>query len=106
MAHLNLYLANDTLLQVEQLRDKSAAGGYLNAATVTATVKDRTGATVSGASAIPLTLVAGSVTGDYEGVIDDSVVLVEDQQYLVVISAVQAGKRAKWTLSAIASVRP
>ncbi len=89
---------NDMLVEVDGLQD-SSDDSYLNAATVTATLKDENGAEVSGQS-MPITLgyVAAS-NGKYQGVLDAAVDLDEGDTGTIEISAAEGTLEAFWELS-------
>jgi len=63
-----LLFKNDNLIEVDELKDE-VAGTFLNAATVTAVLKDAAGATIG--SSITLAFVSGS-DGKYQGNIPDN----------------------------------
>lgn len=66
-----IYDANDMLLSVTGLRN-AATAAYLNSATVTATLVDALGVTVTGQS-FPLTLAyVASSNGNYRGTLEDT----------------------------------
>jgi len=61
----NIYLSNDNLLSIEGLKN-SSSGSYLNDATVTATLKDSGGTTVTGQT-FPVTLsYIAQTNGNYQ----------------------------------------
>lgn len=86
-----LYLYNDNVIEVTGLRDSNAATGvYLNAATVTATIKTRSGTAVTGVT-FPVTLdYVTDSNGDYRGTVDAALVLVEGGVYWVEVTIVSS----------------
>ncbi len=66
-----LLYKNDNLIEVDELKDE-VAGTFLNAATVTAVLKDSAGALIG--SSITLTYVTSS-NGKYQGNIPDDLVV-------------------------------
>jgi hypothetical protein len=99
-----IYNENDNLIVIEGLRDTSTPGGYLNAATVTATLNDSTGAPISGATNISCNYVSGS-NGDYEGTIQSTVSLVNEPGYTLVVDSDEGGAVGHWELEAEVIVR-
>lgn len=86
---MQLYVGNDHLLTLEGVQD-AVSGDYLNAATVTATLKTRAGVEVEGDNwPITLDYVADS-DGNYQGVIEDGVEITAGKTYIVEIT-VDAG---------------
>lgn len=98
-----VYLSADNLLKVSGLIDQASGGTYQNAATVTATVKNRAGHAVTGQTwPLTLTYVPAS-DGQYEGVLEDAMVLKEGTEYFCEVTAdAGAGKRAFWRLPLVA----
>ena len=89
------YNLNDNLVRIEGLRDASAGGAYLNAATVTATLNDPSGDPITGATAIGMSYVSNS-EGDYEGVLQSTISVTDGLKYTLVIDAVQGGAVGHW----------
>ncbi len=94
-----VYDQNDNLIKVNGLEDDAAAGTYLNAATVTATLQDPDGSDVTGATNITLNYIAAS-NGNYEGTIESTVTLTVGPGYLLVIDADEGGVVGHWELEA------
>lgn len=100
-----LYVGNDMLLEVAGLRD-DVTGDYLNAATVTVTLKTSAGVNVSG-QAWPLALayVTGS-NGVYRATLIDTLSLTANSRYVAtVIADAGDGKRAQWDLDFVCRMR-
>lgn len=100
-----LYVGNDTVLEVRGLKNETT-GGFLNAATVTATVVDAEGNQVTGQS-WPLTLayVTGS-DGIYRATLAYTVGLVSGARYTAQFTANSgAGLRASWSAPCLARHR-
>jgi len=70
---LPIYINSDTIVRLDELQNPTD-DSYVDAATVTFTLKDFAGAEVSGAVAISMTYVPGS-NGRYEGLIAETVSL-------------------------------
>lgn len=100
-----LYLGNDMLLEVSGLRD-DVTGDYLNAATVTVTLKDSAGVNVTGQS-WPLTLsYVTASNGVYRATLIDSLSVTANARYVAtVIADAGAGKRAQWELDFVCRTR-
>lgn len=99
-----IYNENDNLVVIEGLRDTSTPGGYLNAATVKATLYDPDGAPISGATDIDCNYVSAS-NGDYEGTIQSTASLTNEPGYTLVIDASEGGAVGHWELEAEVIVR-
>lgn len=92
-----IFQDNDTLLEVKNLQD-SSDDTYLNAATVTAVVKDETGTNVTGQTMpIAMSYVASS-NGTYQGILDSTLDLVNGDCGHVEVTAVQGTIDAFWRL--------
>lgn len=65
-----LYQSNDQTVEVDRLRDR-LTGSYLNSATVTSTLYDSAGSTVTGLNALSLSYVAAS-NGKYRGNVEET----------------------------------
>lgn len=90
---------NDMLIEIDELRD-SADNSYLNAATVTTTLKDSDGVAVTGGAGWPVSMnyVAAS-NGKYQGVVDNDLALDDGDTGTVEITAVEGTLEAFWELS-------
>lgn len=71
--------SNDNVIEIKDLKNK-ATGSYLNSATVTFTLKDSSGNTVSGADTVSMTYVSSS-DGVYRGTLADTVSLTQNALY-------------------------
>jgi hypothetical protein len=101
----NLYLSNDNLLSVENLKN-AATSVYINDATVTATLKDKLGVNVVGQS-WPLTLgFVASSNGVYRGTLEDGLSLTEGETYTAEINADAGSDQiANWSIQLTATKR-
>jgi hypothetical protein len=100
-----LYLANDNLVQIVGLQDVAApATEYINSATVVCTIRDSAGNAVAGATNIPCQYQGGS-NGIYNGVVEDTVTLVEGAYYTAVIDASSGGLKGHWEVPCRAAIR-
>jgi len=101
----NLYLSNDNLLSVENLKN-AATGVYVNDATVTATLKNSNGVNVTGQS-WPLTLAfVSSSNGVYRGTLEDGLSLAEGEVYTAEITADAGSDQiASWSIKLTANKR-
>ena len=84
MAKQILNIGADDLFRFDGAKDK-VLDSFLNAATVTAVLKDSGGTPVPGADSITLSYVAGS-DGRYDGIREASVALVKDADYSLEIT--------------------
>ncbi len=102
-----LYIDNHNLLRVDKVKDKRSGGGFLNSATVTATLYESDGSTEVTGQTWPVTLgyVAAS-DGRYEGLIDDVVVIVDGTRYLADIRIVDSGTGLKAKILYKVTARP
>lgn len=92
-----LYVGNDNLVTVTGLFDR-VLGQYVNAASVTATVLDQNGATVSGITLpISLAYLSGS-NGDYYGTLGQALNIIDGASYKAVITASSLAGEALWTI--------
>jgi len=86
---LVLYNSNDQVVEVIGLKN-NISGAYLNAAVVTATLKDPAGANVTGLTALPLTYVPAS-SGDYRGQVEETFNPTMRDGYTLHIDASEGG---------------
>lgn len=100
---IKLFVANDNLITWNNMTS-SVDGSYVNDATVTMTLYDSTGATVTGAIAVSLPYVSAS-NGKYQGTIDSTVALVSDASYTLKITAVSGTKNGFVELDCVAVTR-
>jgi hypothetical protein len=99
-----LYIDNDTTVTLKNLKN-SALDTYINDGTVTMTLKDSSGTTVSGMT-FPLTMsYVASSNGDYLTTLQGALSLSEDTQYAGEITVVSGSLDAKWTIDFIAKKR-
>lgn len=92
-----MFEENDMLVEVDGLQD-SSDDSYLNAATVTATIKDADGVEVSGIS-LPITLsYVSSSNGKYQGVFDKLLSLDPGDMGTIEITATEGTLDAFWEL--------
>ena len=88
---ITLYPKNDQVIEVFGLHNQViSATSWLNAATVTATLKDSAGAAVTGLSALALAYIAAS-NGDYRGQVEDTFNPAPGDDYTLHIDASEAG---------------
>jgi hypothetical protein len=96
--HSTIYLGSTTLVKVNGLRDTD--GNYQNNATVTIeSLTDRvTGQAVTGIT-VPFSLsYVTSSNGNYQGVISDSLGVVEGGQYIAILKAeLGSGQVKEWS---------
>lgn len=93
-----LFFGNDNLIELRGLKNE-VAGTYLNAATVTVTLKDSDGDNVAGAS-WPMTMsYVASSNGIYRATLPSTLSVVEDGRYTAVVAVNGgAGLVARWDL--------
>lgn len=96
---LTYYQNNDNLVVNPTPMRLASSGAYINDATVTMTLKDSAGASVSGATGLSLTYVTDS-NGLYQGTLPYTLSLTAGESYTLEITGTKAGvARAFWTLS-------
>lgn len=90
---LTLAKDSDNLVRLDKLRNAST-DAYVNTATVTFTLREKDDAltAVSGATNISMAYVAGS-NGRYEGILQDSVVMVADREYWLDVTAIDGASK-------------
>lgn len=95
---MEVYIDNDNVLTVDQLKD-IITGQYINNATITATIKDIRGREVDGIS-WPLSVppVSANTTGKYQAVIDDDLKVAENPYYLYLSIDAGSDRIANWRL--------
>jgi|LWDU01.1.fsa_nt_gi hypothetical protein len=99
-----LYIENDSTVSVTNLKNTTTSA-FVNNATVTFTLKDTAGTTVTGQTfPATMTYVAGS-DGDYLVTLQQSLSLVENTGYVGVVTAVSGTLDAKWTINFTAEKR-
>lgn len=100
-----LYLGNDMLLEVANLRDQ-ATGEYLNAATVTVSLENSEGVPVVGESwPLAMTYITAS-NGTYRAILRDTLTLASGARYVAeVIADAGEGRRARWDLDFVCRTR-
>lgn len=99
-----IFINNDTLAKLTGLQNP-VDSAFLNTATVSVTIKDLSGSEVDGVTwPITLAYVAAS-NGDYEGIIDKAVVLVEGNRYFLEFTASLSGIDGFWRVPVEAAFR-
>jgi len=100
-----LLIRNYQTIRVLGLQDE-ISGEYLNTATVTAVIKERSGASVAGGSwPIALEYIADS-DGNYFGNFDDAIELKNNRIYVIEIAAdAGGGLKAFWRFERMAQYR-
>lgn len=91
---LRLLIGSDHFIRLTGLQAKLTAAPQ-NAATVTATIYDRTGAMVEGLESITLNYIALS-SGDYRGSIPDNFPAPAGASYSIRLVAEQSGLKRTW----------
>ena len=103
MRPFNIYVSNDNLVWLENLRDE-VTGDFDSEATCSLTILTNSGTDLVGSAA--MTFLPGSTTGEYFGTIDDAVTFVEGERYTSQVLAVgSAGQQGQWTTHFIAQRR-
>jgi hypothetical protein len=97
-----LFKKNDQFVEVNGLRN-NLTGAYLNAATVTATLRDLAGVAVAGLDGVALAYVAGS-DGDYRGQVEETFD-PPPGRYRIEFTAVEGALVARWDDDVIVRVR-
>jgi len=101
---VTLFIENDMYVEIDELHDGLDDASYFNAATVTATLKDRDGDIVPEVNAITLSYVVAS-NGMYRGPIQETFNPTLGGGYKLEIVAVQSGIQGKWVIPAEVKVR-
>jgi hypothetical protein len=101
---LTIYKENDLFIQLSGLSNGLDPAEFYNAATVTATLKDRSGTNVTDLTNVTLSYVAAS-DGVYRGSIPDSFDSAVGGGYILYIDADQTGITGHWELAAEVKVR-
>lgn len=101
-----LLIGNDHTLEVTGLQDELSPLSYLNAATVTARIKNTNDSDVTGETwPITLSYVAAS-NGNYRGNISDAIAFLNGAFYIVEITAdAGSGLLAFWRKEVVAQYR-
>ncbi len=103
MRPFNIYVNNDNLVWLEDLRDE-ITGDFDSGASCFLTVLTNSGTVFVNSAA--MTFLPGSTTGEYFGTIDDAVLFVEGERYTARVLAVgSAGQQGQWTTHFIAQRR-
>ena len=93
-----MFVDNDMLVEVDKLQD-SSDDSFLNAATVTAVLKDENGTNVTG-QIMPISMSYVSASdGKYQGIFDSVVALSDGDCGTIEITAAEGTLDAFWTLS-------
>jgi hypothetical protein len=98
-----LFKSNDQVIEVFGLKNV-LTGAFLNAATVTATLKNRSGQNVAGLTDLPLNYVAGS-NGDYRGQVEETFNPPQRDGYTLIIDAAEGGLVGHWEFPARVEAR-
>jgi hypothetical protein len=90
MASEPIYISSDNVIEAVDQYD-TVAGTYLNSATFTVTIKDISGASVSGVTwPVTMNYVSAS-NGKYRAVIDKTLAIVAGVTYFAEITGAQSG---------------
>jgi len=100
---LTLYKVNDQVIEVLGLKN-NVSGAFLNAATVTATLKDAAGQNVTGLTNLTLAYVAAS-SGDYRGQVEQTFDPAVGGSYTLHIDGSEAGLVLHLEIATTVSVR-
>ena len=98
-----ILIANDNVLQVSSLTNGMTAA-LVGGATVTANLLTATGATVSGATGLTMSAVAGA-TGNYRVTLPYTLTLTTGSTYTARIAVVAGSLHARWDLPVRATTR-
>ena len=95
---------NDMLVEIDGLQD-SSDDSFLNAATITATIKDKDGVAVIGQT-LPISLsYVSSSNGKYQGVFDKLLALVSGDKGMIEITGAEGTLDAFWELAYVVQKR-
>lgn len=104
MSQTNIYILNDTVVELRALKN-AVTDEYVNDATVTVTIKDILGSAVTGLTfPITLTYVTGS-NGIYRATLDKALSLSDGLSYFAEITAASGGVDGFWRVPLIAGYR-
>lgn len=98
-----IYILNDTVIELSALAD-GISGAYVNDATVSVTIKDAAGSTVTGGGPTTLSYVTDS-DGVYRGVVDKALAISERVTYFAEITAASSGRDGFWRIPLTAAYR-
>ena len=101
---LTLYKGSDMLLDLEGLLDE-ASGAYLNAATVSVTLKNAAGTNLVGETWPKTMAYVAGTNGVYRAALSTSLVVAVGARYTAEISALNDGQRALWTVDVLCKTR-
>ena len=103
--HEIIFVSNNNLIELRGLRDETT-GDYLNAATVTVTVKDSSGNAITGDTWPKTMQYVTDSDGNYRANVSYAANLSADATYTASITAdAGAGKRGQWEMPMLAKVR-
>lgn len=100
---ITLYKVNDQVVEVTGLKN-NVTGAFLNAATVTATLKDKNGNAVTGLSSLTLAFLAGT-NGNYRGQVEQTFDPAPGRGYVLHIDSDEGGVVGHWEIPVIVEVR-
>ncbi len=101
---LTLYVSNSTVLELVDLAE-AISGEVQTTATVTVTLKDSAGASVTGAS-WPVTMThVGASPGTYRALLDAAIEVTAGERYVAGIHAEAGGVVAHWEAPVVAKMR-
>lgn len=102
---LYLYKGNDMVIELDGLKNE-VTGEYVNNATVTFTLKDAAGATVTGQSFPTAMPYVTASNGLYRATLSDAAAVVVGTRYVVEINVdAGGGLNGKWELDAVCQTR-
>ena len=102
-----IYIDNNNVIELQALT-KSVTGALDGSATVTVTVKDKAGTSVTGQTwPAAMAVVAGSpTTGTYRATLDADLALTANREYVAHITATgSGGEIGKWEFPLVAAKR-
>ena len=100
---VTIFIENDSYVEIV-IHDGLDEDTYFNAATVTATLKDRSGTVVTGINGLTLTYVLAS-NGMYRGIVQESFNPTLGGGYKLELVAIESGVQGKLVLPAEVKVR-
>jgi hypothetical protein len=99
---IKLYVGSTNLIEAIGLKDK-ATGLYLSGATLTFTLRSSTLIALAGATNISMPALSGQ--GNYRGVLEHTVALVDGGRYYLDVTAVSGSVQGFWRIECIGAYK-
>ncbi|MCK7495202.1 MAG: hypothetical protein MZW92_31975 [Comamonadaceae bacterium] len=99
-----IYIGNEHLIELDAPQN-AADNSYLNAATVTVTIKNAAGVNISGETWPKTMTYVTASAGKYRATVSDALALVPGQFYIAHITAESGGLTGNWQIPLTAAIR-